>query len=112
VPQIIHNPGTIPDARYLSSCNISIVFEGTYSTYHAYGFDKIISSFQSKAHCERDALACMIHGLPANISSNDLNGLVRDVRSIAGSAFMTGLSVDYYASFWSGWAGFVNEMDN
>jgi hypothetical protein len=40
-----------------------------------------------------------------------MNSLVEDVRSLAGSAFMTGLSVDYYASFWQGWAEFVNEMD-
>ena len=109
--QIIHNPGTIPDARFLSSCNLTVVFEGTYSTYQIYGFSKTISSFQSSSECERDALACIVHGLPANLSSNDMNNLVRDVRSLAGSVFMTGLSVDYYASFWQGWAGFVNEMD-
>ena len=40
-----------------------------------------------------------------------MNSLVRDVRALAGSAFMTGLSVDYYASFWQDWARFVDEMD-
>lgn len=106
------NFGTNFDARYLSSCNVSVIFEGTYSTYQIYGFSKTISSFQSSAKCERDALAIIIHALPATLSSSDLNSLVRDVRSLAGSAFMTGLSVDYYASFWSGFAGFANEMDN
>jgi hypothetical protein len=109
--QIIHNPGTIPDARFLSSCNLTVVFEGTYSTYQIYGFSKTISSFQLSAKCERQALACIIHALPTTLSSNDMNSLVEDVRSLAGSIFMTGLSVDYYASFWQGWAEFVNEMD-
>ena len=109
--QIIHNPGTIPDARFLTSCNLTVVFEGTYSTYQIYGFSKTISSFMSSSKCERDNLACIIHGLPANISSNDMNNLIKDVRSLAGSVFMTGLSVDYYASFWQGWSGFVDEMD-
>jgi len=110
-PLIIHNPGAIPDARFMSSCNVSVVFEGTYSTYQVYGFSKTISSFRSSSKCNRDALACIIHALPTTLSSNDLNALVKDVRSLAGSAFLTGLSVDYYASFWAGWTGFVNEMD-
>ena len=36
--QIIHNPGQIPDPRYLLHCDLTVVFEGTYSTFQIYGF--------------------------------------------------------------------------
>jgi len=109
-PLIIHNPGTIPDARFLASCNLSVVFEGTYSTYQIYGFHKTISAFQASSKCERSAIACIVHDLPASLSNHDENSLVRDLRSVAGSIFVTGLSVDYYASFWEGWDGFARDM--
>jgi hypothetical protein len=51
-----------------------------------------------------------MHGVPS-LSSNDMTSLVDDLRTVAGSIFVTGLSVDYYASFSSpGWADFTSEM--
>jgi hypothetical protein len=109
--QIIHNPGTIPDARYLSSCNTSVVFEGTYSTYQIYGFHKTISAFSASAKCGRGAIACIVHDIPSTLTSKDEATLIGDLRSVAGSFFITGLATNYYASFWDGWAGFVLDMD-
>jgi hypothetical protein len=51
-----------------------------------------------------------MHGVPSTLSSNDMTSLVNDLRTVAGSIFVTGLSVDYYASFSPGWADFVSEM--
>jgi len=39
-----------------------------------------------------------------------MTSLVKDLRTQAGSVFITGLVVDYYASFSAGWAGFASEM--
>jgi hypothetical protein len=109
--QIIQNPGTIPDARFFSTCDISVVFEGTHSTYQIYGMSKNISALQASSKCGREKLACIMHGVPSTLSSNDMTSLVNNLRAVAGSAFVTGLSVDYYASFSAGWADFVSDMD-
>ncbi|KAL5327305.1 hypothetical protein ACEPPN_004999 [Leptodophora sp. 'Broadleaf-Isolate-01'] len=109
-PLIIQNPGTIPDQRFMPSCNLSVVFEGTYDTYQIYGFHKTISAFQSSSNSDRSALAAVVHNFPASLSSKKENSLVKDLRHVAGSIFLTGLSVDYYSSFWDGWAGFAGDM--
>jgi len=100
-----------PDARYLDSCNLTVVFEGTYSTYQIYDFNKTISSFQSSTDTEKKASAVIIHAVPTTLSQGDHDALVKNVRKLVGSVFMTGLAADYYASFWEGWASFVGEMD-
>ncbi|KAH7360230.1 Spherulation-specific family 4-domain-containing protein [Rhexocercosporidium sp. MPI-PUGE-AT-0058] len=108
-PLIIHNPGTIPDQRFMPSCNLSIVFEGTYDTYQIYGFHKTISAFQSSSNSDRSKMGAVVHNFPTSLSSKE-NSLVKDLRHVAGSIFLTGLSVDYYSSFWDGWAGFADDM--
>lgn len=110
--QIIHNPGAIPDARYMGLCDVSVVFEGTYSTFQIYGFSKRISSFHAAAQTARGAAAVIIHSLPPNLSDDDQFELVRKAKELAGSIFVTGLSVDYYASFWDGWEGFIDDMND
>ena len=108
--QIIHNPGTIPDPRYMTSANLTVVFEGTYSTYQIYGFHKAMTTFQDSSKTDRNALAAIVHTVPTTLSDKDEKSLVRDLRSSVGNIFITGLSVDYYASFWSGWLGFTDDM--
>lgn len=108
--QIIQNPGTIPDARFLSSCDLSVVFEGTYSTYQIYGSSKNISALEASSKCGREKLACIMHGVPSTLSNNDMTSLMDDLRTVAGSVFVTRLSVDYYASFSAGWPEFASEM--
>lgn len=44
------------------------------------------------------------------MSSKEEDSFVRELRGLAGRVFVTGLSVDYYASFWEGWQGFVDDM--
>ncbi|TVY15145.1 Spherulin-4 [Lachnellula arida] len=106
-PLIIHNPGTIPDSRYMKSANLTVVFEGGYSAYEMHGFHKTMTAFQDSSNAGRDALACIVHSLPSTL---DESTLVKDLRSSCGSVFITGLSGDYYASFWTGWLGFTNDM--
>lgn len=91
-------------------CDLSVVFEGTYSTYQIYGFGKQISALEASSKCGRDKLACIVHAVPGTLSSNDVTALVNGLRMMVGSVFLTGLSVDYYASFSPRWAAFVDEM--
>ena len=91
-------------------CDLSVVFEGTYSTYQIYGFSGQISALEALSKCGRDKLACIVHAVPTTLSSNDVIALVNGLRSLVGSVFLTGLSVDYYASFSPRWAEFADEM--
>ncbi|KAL2074258.1 hypothetical protein VTL71DRAFT_8036 [Oculimacula yallundae] len=109
-PLIIQNPGTIPDQRFMPSCNLSVVFEGSYDTYQIYGFHKTIASFQKSSNSDRAKMAAVVHNYPASLSNKKENSLVKDLRKVAGSVFLTGLTADYYSSFWDGWAGFANDM--
>ena len=111
IEQIIHNPGQIPDPRYLEYTDLTVVFEETYSTYQIYGFQKNISTFRKNASIGREALACIIHGVPSTLNGKELTSFVKDVRGLSGSVFITGLSIDYYASFWANWLDFVDGMD-
>jgi hypothetical protein len=79
-------------------------------TYQIYGSSKNISTFQASSECSREKLACIMHGVPSTLSSNDMTSLVNDLRTVAGNIFVTGLFVDYYASFSPGWADFASEM--
>jgi hypothetical protein len=110
--QIIHNPGLIPDNRYLASSNQSVIFEGSYSTYQLHNFSTTIPSFRVSSHSDKDSFAVIIHSLPANMSETEQSKLVEEFRDIAGNVFATGLDSNYYSSFWQGWEGFVKEMDN
>jgi hypothetical protein len=93
-----------------SLCDLSVVFEGTYSTYQIYDFRSQIAALQASSKCGRDKLACIVHGVPSTLSDNDVTALVNGLRTLSGSIFVTGLSVDYYASFSPGWAEFTDEM--
>jgi hypothetical protein len=86
----------------LSSCNLSVVFKGTCSTYQIYSFSKKITMLQPSSKYSRDKLAYIMHTVPSTLSSNYITRLVSDLRTLAGSLFVTGLAVDYYASFLAG----------
>ena len=91
----------------MKSANLTVVFEGAYSTYQMHGFHKTMTAFRDSSNAGRDALACIVHSLPSTL---DESALVKDLRSSCGSVFITGLSGDYYASFWEGWLGFAIDM--
>jgi hypothetical protein len=93
----------------LLSCDTCVVFEGTYSTFQSYGISQNISLLQasSKSNWSRDKLACVMHAVP---SSSDIDSLTDELRGLAGAVFVTGLSVNYYASFSPAWAEFADAM--
>jgi len=91
---------------------MTVVFEGTYSTYQQNDFGKTIKSFLTAPGFERDDIAIIVHSLPAAVSEKDKLSLVKDIRKLAAGVFVTGLSVDYYASFAQSWGDFVKDVDN
>lgn len=100
----------IPDTRYMPFCDISVVFEKTYSDWKDHGFNKTITDFQTSTNLDRTHMAAMVHSLPDTVSRETQKSFVEELRNATGSVFLTGLSVDYYSSFWEGWKGFVKDM--
>ncbi|EAW09379.1 spherulation-specific family 4 protein [Aspergillus clavatus NRRL 1] len=104
---VVHNPGAIPDSRYLSTADSTVVFEATYATFQerhgAELFDTIPDS-------HRDQLCAVIHSVPTSVEGSDLRGLVKQVRQVADEIFITHLETDYYAGFGGQWSEFVDLM--
>ncbi|KAG9243218.1 Spherulation-specific family 4 [Calycina marina] len=108
---IIHNPGTIPDARYLALCNMTIVFEGSYDTYQQHNLSDTIKSFCKDSGCVRNSLAVVVHSVPPTIDAKVEKSMLKDVRKLAAGVFITSLSTDYYSSFGQSWGAFVQDAD-
>lgn len=99
---IVHNPGTIPDARLNdSNVDFTVVFEGTYSGLQLQQ-GQLASLTQS-----RTQKSYVIHSVPQNINIQDL---VRSLSQQAELLFVTSLEIGYYESFASSWKEFVNSM--
>jgi hypothetical protein len=75
-----------------------------------YNIGEQISRLEASSNCGRDRLACIVHGVPTTLSSNDMIAFMNGLRTMVGSLFLTRLSVDYYASFSPRWVEFVSEM--
>jgi hypothetical protein len=89
-----------------------VVFEGSYATYKTCNSQQNILAFQKSSRLSRDATVCIVHAIPSSISNRDQDLFVKELRGLAGTLFVTGLSVDYYASFWGGLQGFVDDLDH
>ncbi|KAE8441933.1 hypothetical protein EG329_004141 [Mollisiaceae sp. DMI_Dod_QoI] len=113
-PFIIHNPGTIPDARYLNAGfgNLTVVFEGSFDTYQNISFPRAIRSFQRKARSGQEALAAIVYDVPDDFQGRDETRFLGRLRNAVGSVFLTGAGTDgdVYASFWTGWDNWVQDM--
>lgn len=51
-----------------------------------------------------------MHSVPESVEGSKLRDLVREARKVADEVFITHLSSDYYASFGTKWAEFVDLM--
>jgi hypothetical protein len=108
--QIIHNPGAIPDQRYMSSADCTVVFEETYATFTSDSDDANNAKALKAIHDPRSDLCLVMHSIPPTLKRGDFRTLVDDVRKVAGSIFMTDLDTDYYADFSGRWREFVDDM--
>ncbi|KAI9927822.1 hypothetical protein ASPWEDRAFT_41943 [Aspergillus wentii DTO 134E9] len=104
---VVHNPGTVPDSRYLSTADSTVVFEATYNTFQERQGVKL---FKQIPDSNRGELCAVIHSVPSNIQGSKLKSLVKQTRKAADEVFITHLSDDYYASFGGGWVDFVKLM--
>ncbi|KAJ5153014.1 uncharacterized protein N7482_009492 [Penicillium canariense] len=102
---VMHNPGAIPDSRYLATADSTVVFEETYSTFQQRSSAKIFTAIPDS---NRTQLCTVIHSVPDTVEGSKLRSLVKEARKVADEIFITHLSTDYYASFGTKWADFVD----
>jgi hypothetical protein len=99
---VIHNPGTIPDARFNdSNTDITVVYEGSYSGYLDRQAD--ITSLPG----DRSQYSYLLHSVPVN---NELRKSVYLMGQHAQFLFLTSLTEDYYESFGAYWERIVDVM--
>ncbi|RDH29739.1 cell surface spherulin 4-like protein [Aspergillus welwitschiae] len=104
---VVHNPGTIPDARYLPTADSTVVFEATYETFLERQGAKL---FQEIPNSTRSQLCAVVHSVPDSVEGHKFRDLVKQVRKVADEIFITHLDTDYYASFGGQWEEFVELM--
>ncbi|KAJ6117524.1 hypothetical protein N7512_007249 [Penicillium capsulatum] len=105
--QVVHNPGAIPDSRYLPTADSTVVFEEAYTTFQERQGAKLFTAIPES---NRTQLCALIHSVPNTVEGSELRGLVKEVRKVADEVFITHLSKDYYASFGEKWTEFVDLM--
>ena len=108
-PQIIHNPGSVPDVAFLNLADSTVIFEDTYHTFQTRVSNHIFSA-TALSKTDRSKLACVIHSIPEDLTAEDWRGLGQQARRIAGDVFLTDLCEDYYANFAPKWAEFVEAI--
>jgi hypothetical protein len=103
----VHNPGAVPDSRYLEAADLTVVFEETYNTFQ----DRVKANvLRDIPDSDRTQRCCVIHSVPDDITDTSLRDLVRDARNVADEVFVTHLNEDYYAGFGEKWQEFVDLM--
>ncbi|KAI2786610.1 hypothetical protein POX_g08998 [Penicillium oxalicum] len=104
---VVHNPGAVPDSRYLSSADSTVVFEGTYGMFQERQGAKLFADIPNST---RGQLCAVIHSVPDIQDGSGLRDLVKEARRVADEVFITHLDTDYYASFGEKWTEFVDLM--
>ncbi|PYI01131.1 cell surface spherulin 4-like protein [Aspergillus sclerotiicarbonarius CBS 121057] len=104
---VVHNPGAIPDARYLPTADSTVVFEATYDTFLERDGAKL---FEEIPNSTRSQLCAVVHSVPTSVEGTHFRDLVKQVRRVADEIFITHLDTDYYASFGGQWEAFVDLM--
>ncbi|PYH41933.1 spherulation-specific family 4 protein [Aspergillus saccharolyticus JOP 1030-1] len=104
---VVHNPGVIPDSRYLSTADSTVVFEATYQTFLDRQGAKL---FEQIPNSTRQQLTAVVHSVPSSVEGSSFRNLVKQVRKVADEMFITHLDTNYYASFGSQWEQFVDLM--
>ncbi|KAL4992058.1 Spherulation-specific family 4 [Aspergillus falconensis] len=104
---VFHNPGVVPDSRYLSTADSTVVFEATYDTFQERDGARL---FEAIPDSNRSQLCAVVHSLPDSVGGSELRQFVKQVRRVADEIFVTHLSTNYYANFGDKWDDFVSLM--
>jgi len=100
--QVIHNPGTIPDAGYNdTNTDITVVFEESYPAYQAKH-----ASLESLP-ANRSAYSFMINSVPI-MDVDNLRQFVDKLSQLAEFLFITSNTEDFYESFGRQWDNFTS----
>lgn len=105
--QVVHNPGAVPDSRYLETADSTVIIEDTYDSFlkrHEANMLKTIS------HGNRSQVCAIVHSVPNSVQDDRLRDFVKQLREVANEMFITYLSTDYYNSFGGSWVDFVALM--
>ena len=112
----MNNPGTLPDPRYLSGTDITVVFEGAYETYQMCGMSSRIANLarntakdKGETSVGRSDFAVILHSLPPHVAGNRsaISETVTELAAVVGSVFVTDLAEGYYAGWSKIWAEMV-----
>ncbi|KAF7155371.1 hypothetical protein CNMCM5623_007442 [Aspergillus felis] len=97
---VVTNPGTVPNAAYLSIPDATVIFESPYSE-----FVQALSSGQFQAIKGQDTsrFASMVYDVPATV---DLSTLLSQLRSISSQTYLSNLNT--YQAFDSIWTKVVS----
>ncbi|KAJ5154294.1 Spherulation-specific family 4 [Penicillium coprophilum] len=104
---VVHNPGAVPDSRYLATADSTVVFEAAYTTFQERQGAKLFANIENS---NRTQLCAIVHSVPESVEGTELRSLVKQVRKVADEVYITHLSTDYYASFGAKWTEFVDLM--
>jgi hypothetical protein len=102
--QTIHNPGTIPDARFdATKPDITVVFEDDYMAWQARR--EAVAALPRR----RSAYSLMINSVPA-MSSASLTDFVGSLADLAEHLFITTNRQGFYESLPDSWVDFVKAV--
>lgn len=99
---MIHNPGVIPDGQFDdANTDITVVFEESYSVYQTR--DKALDALPD----HRSDYSFMVHSVPTMAKEN-LKTFVKQLSNLADFLFVTVNTENFYETFGSDWADFVD----
>ncbi|PVH67459.1 spherulin 4-like cell surface protein, partial [Cadophora sp. DSE1049] len=103
-PQIIHNPGVIPDTRYNdTNTDITVVFEQSYPVYIS--MIDILAALPG----DRSKYSYIVNSVPSTIKGG-MKKFVDEISRRAEFLFVTDNTEDFYESFGAGWTNFVEAV--
>jgi hypothetical protein len=106
-PQIIHNPGTVPDSRLAAvQPDITVTFEQSYDLYQSTSTQSMLDRSISSGDYNRSSSSLIVHSVPID----QIETLTLDLVKRAEYVFVTDLTEDYYNSFGPGWERFVEAV--
>jgi hypothetical protein len=101
--QVVHNPGTAPDASLAESAELTFVCEEPYSRFRS----QEVQRWLDLHPFDRRRAGYMISGVPCD----ELHSLVQELRHKSAYLFVTEVEEDFYESFGPrSWEGFMQAL--
>ncbi|ERF71976.1 hypothetical protein EPUS_07446 [Endocarpon pusillum Z07020] len=105
---IIHNPGSIPDARLTDAdVDITVVFEASYQEYQEDSSSKALRARLASLPIDRSRVSCIMFSVRTGMSQGDRRSLADELSQHAEFLYLTDLSQNYYESFGPHWQDFI-----